>query len=237
MRSRRAHRSRRGSAFTLVEVMVAVAILALSLSAIFSTEAGAARMAHRSRKMGIASLLARCKMGEIEEQVAAEGLPALFDSGSDECCADAESDGFTCDWEIHPVVLPDGMFGTDDTLGAGDPGAGPTPTASGPGEPTDPLASLAGAQPTDLLSGGGDLDGIASIALQQVYPILKPSFEAQIRRVTVTVHWKEGSTEHEFDVTQYLVSEQPIPVATDGQGTGTGAGTVTGTVAPTETGL
>jgi hypothetical protein len=27
----------------------------------------------------------------------------------------------------------------------------------------------------------------------------------------VTVHWKEGSTDHEFDVTQYLVSDQPIP--------------------------
>ena len=227
------------AAFTLVEVMVAVAILALSLSAIFSTEAGAARMAHRSRKMGIAALLARCKMGEVEEQVAMEGLPALFDSGSDDCCADAEVDGFTCDWEIHPVVLPDTMFATDDEpFGPqGDPGAGPTPTdpaSTGASGPTDPLANLAGAQPQDLLSGGGDLDGIASIALQQVYPILKPSFEAQIRRATITVHWKEGSTEHEFDVTQYLVSEQPIQGVTDDQAATTGTESIPGSVAPAE---
>jgi general secretion pathway protein I len=201
---------RRRSGFTLVEVMVAIAILAISLSAIFSTEAGAARMAHRSRKMGIAALLARCKMGEIEEQVATEGLPALFDSGSDDCCADAEFDGFSCDWEIHPVVLPDGMFATEDEgFGPleGDPGAGPAPT-------TDPAAAPFGdfsqSQPQDLLSGGGELDAIASIALQHVYPVLKPSFEAQIRRATVTVRWKEGSSDHDFDVTQYLVSETPI---------------------------
>lgn len=232
MSPRRNHRSHKRAAFTLVEVMVAVAILALSLSAIFSTEAGAARMAHRSRKMGVAALLARCKMGEIEEQVAIEGLPALFDSGSDTCCADAEADGFTCDWEIHPVVLPDAMFATDDTLGAavGDPGAGPTPTdpsATGAADPADPFGGLSQTQPQDLLSGGADLDGIASIALQHVYPILKPSFESQIRRATVTVHWKEGSTDHEFDVTQYLVSEQPVQVLPDDQAARPGTGTDT----------
>jgi hypothetical protein len=46
-----------------------------------------------------------------------------------------------------------------------------------------------------------------------VFPILKPSFEQQIRRVTVTVRWKEGSKEHTFDVTQYVVADQPIPAA------------------------
>ena len=106
---------RRASAgFTLLEVMVAIAILALSLTAIFASEAGAVKMAHRSRKMGLAALLVRCKMGEIEEQTASEGLPAVFDSGSDKCCEDGEIDGFSCDWEIVPVVLPDNMFAEDD---------------------------------------------------------------------------------------------------------------------------
>ena len=227
---------RRRAGFTLVEVMVAVAILALSLSAIFSTEAGAARMAHRSRKMGIASLLARCKMGEIEEQIAAEGLPAVFDSGSDSCCADAEVDGFSCDWEIHPVLLPDAMFATDDTLGtaSGDPGAGPATASPASGEPSTPFGDLSQAQPQDLLAGGAELDGIASIALQQVYPILKPSFESQIRRATVTVRWKEGATDHDFDDTLYLVSEQPVPLLPNGQAatTGTGTGTLLNPGAP-----
>jgi general secretion pathway protein I len=220
--------------------MVAVAILALSLTAIFSSEAGAVKMAHRSRKMGIASLLVRCKMGEIEEQVAAEGLPAVFDAGSDECCEDGEIEGFSCDWEIEPIVLPDNMFASEeDEEGDG----------SGSGNPMDKLTSALGlpageggekpslddVDPTQLLSGGS---GLASMALDMVFPVLKPSFEQQIRRATVTIHWKEGTVAHSFDVTQYLVSDQPIvdPAAaaaaaggaTQGTGTGTGTGPGTG---------
>jgi general secretion pathway protein I len=225
------------SGFTLLEVMVAVAILALSLTAIFSSEAGAVKMAHRSRKMGLASLLVRCKMGEIEEQVAAEGLPAIFDAGSDECCEDGEIDGFSCDWEIEPVVLPDNMFAQEDEEG-GEGGENPiekisTAMGLGPDE-NGKKPSAEDIDPTELLSGGGG--GLASMALEFVFPVLKPSFEQQIRRATVTVKWKEGTIEHSFDVTQYLVSDQPIvvPEATEedpnnpGTGTGTGTGTATG---------
>src|SRR5690606_3853502 len=51
--------------FTLLEVMVAVAILALSLVAIFSSEGGAIRAGARARQMSAATLLARCKMAEV----------------------------------------------------------------------------------------------------------------------------------------------------------------------------
>ena len=59
--------------FTLLEVMIAVAILGLSLTAIFSSEVGAANVAQRARRQNIAATLARCKMGEIDEVIAIEG--------------------------------------------------------------------------------------------------------------------------------------------------------------------
>lgn len=207
----------RREGFTLLEVMVAVAIMALSLTAIFSSEAGAIKMAARARRTGIAALLARCKMGEVEEQLAIEGLPALMDSGSDACCEDAEVDGFGCEWEIQPIVMPDTMFmgeEGEDGEGTAEPGAGPT----------SPLDELSSTSPEDLLSGGGDVDALASMAMAYVYPILKPSFESQIRRVTVTVNWTEGEAAHSFDVTQYVVSEQPVPLATTDDGTGAQGG-------------
>jgi general secretion pathway protein I len=233
------------AAFTLLEVMVAIAILAVSLTAIFASEAGAIKMAHRSRKMGLATLLARCKMGEIEEQVAEEGLPAVFDSGSDACCEEAEIEGFGCDWEIEPVVLPDTMFAPEEGEdGAGAPGSGGTDTmgqlstALGMDLSKDPGASASGGiDPTQILSGG-NTGGLAGLALSTVYPVLKSSFESQIRRATVTVHWKEGDRPHQFDVTQYLVSDQPIPDVdpnnASGQGTLTpgGAATLPGAVGP-----
>lgn len=203
-----ARRRQRGGGFTLLEVMVAIAILAMSLTAIFASEAGAIKMAHRARKMGIAALLVRCKMGEIEEQVAAEGLPALDDSDSDACCEGAEVDGFSCDWEIAPIVLPDGMFGSEDgELAEDSEGGGEDKKALSPAERMKEEAS--GLDATSVLSGSGT-GGLASAALGLVFPVLKPSFEQQIRRATVTVHWKEGDVEHSFDVTQYMVSDQPI---------------------------
>ena len=48
------------------------------------------------------------------------------------------------------------------------------------------------------------------MAMQQVYPILKPAFEAQIRRATVTVSWKEGRAEKSFDINQYIVAQEGV---------------------------
>ena len=54
----------------------------------------------------------------------------------------------------------------------------------------------------------GQAGNLALLALQLGFPILKPYLEEQVRRVTVTVRWKEGPRERGFDVSQYLVSEQ-----------------------------
>jgi general secretion pathway protein I len=300
---RTAARRRRG--FTLLEVMVAVAILAIALSAVFSAEAGSVRTAQRARKMGLATLLVRCKMGEIEEDLEKKGLPAIFASGADKCCKGAEIEGFKCKWEIQPIVLPDTMFGDDDEdkdkpgkkPGAGpelanaNPGAAKSGSSTGSGSGLSSMLGAAAAAlggksdsktgetkpgskddkktssskdketPKDLLSGdptrflasggGGDIDGITAMAMQFVYPALKPSFQSQIRRATVTVSWPEGDTTKSFDVTQYVVGEQPVPLATDpnnpnallgasGTTTGTGTGTTgtgTGTTPSLGTGL
>jgi general secretion pathway protein I len=207
-------RARRSAGFTLIEVMVAVAILAMSLTAIFASEAGAAKVAHRSRKIGLAALAARCKMNEIEEQIASEGLPALFDSGSDACCEETPTEGVTCDWEIELVTLPDTMFAPEEpepenSTGSSDKPTDPTdPTGKAQkGSAPDPMTALRDVDPEAALAGGG-LGGMAAMALGYAYPVLKPAFEAQIRRATVTVHWREGSSDHSFDVTQYIVADR-----------------------------
>ncbi len=232
--------ARRRAGFSLLEVLIAMAILAISLTALFSGEAGAVKMAYRARRIGVATLLARCKMGEIEEQIALEGLPAVSDTGSDECCEDAEVDGFTCDWEIERIVIPETVFapeeGEDDPMAAltGDQGSSADPAqaatqiagqALNPSA-TDPGSLMSGA--SSMLAGGGSGSGLAGMAMSYAFPILKPSFEEQIRRATVTVRWKEGTQEKTFDITQYLVAEQGTnaldpnaPGGTGTQGTGT----------------
>jgi general secretion pathway protein I len=191
--------------FTLLEVMIAVAILGLSLTAIFSSEVGAANVAARARRQNVAATLARCKMGEIEQVIDIEGLPAIEKKDTDSCCEHAPVEGFECDWAIERIILPDlgAEGGDDDEVGTKD-GANQRLT-----DAYDEINS--GATTTqDLAAGnGGNLTGLA---LQLGYPILKPFLEEQVRRATVTVRWKEGPKERGFDVVQYLVAEQAASV-------------------------
>ncbi len=209
--------------FTLLEVMIAVAILGLSLTAIFSSEVGAVNVALRAKRQNVATSLARCKMGEIEELIAAEGLPAVEKSGQDECCEHATVDGYACDWIVERIVLPDFSGSEEEDF---DPSAELD---------LDSVADQVGDAEEVFENGMGNM---ASLALQLGYPIMKPSLEEQVRRVTVRVYWLEGAEARGFDVVQFLVAEQPSALiqeaisgaaSDDPSGSGaSGAGTGTG---------
>jgi general secretion pathway protein I len=108
----------------LIEVMVAVVILAVGLASLFTSEAGAVRIAQRARTTTIATMLARCKMGEVEERVAKEGWPAERIDGRDECCEGGEHDGFKCEWKVERIVLPELGGEEGETGGTGGTGGG-----------------------------------------------------------------------------------------------------------------
>ena len=196
---------RQHEAFTLLEVMVAVAILAVAMSAIFSSQVGAVRLGMRAAHTDTATLLARCKMGEIEERVLVDGLPAIEAGDTDGCCEGAEIEGYQCEWLIERVVLP--SINLEE--GAGD-------EAFDDGESASPSAS-------DTTGGMGVADAMDSVMTGQIdalvmdftYPIMKPIIEEQVRRATVRVFWREGQREHDFEVAQFLVSEQPASASDD----------------------
>ena len=61
-----------------------------------------------------------------------------------------------------------------------------------------------------------------------VYPSLKIMMEASIRRVTVTVRWKDGATAREFVLVQYVTNPQRGGFAGGLPEGGVGAGLPTG---------
>ncbi len=145
-------------------------------------------------------------MGEIEEIIAIEGLPALDKKDTDSCCEHAPVEGYECDWIVDRIILPE--FGAGDDDSEDDEG--------GDGNNPKDIVNAAVDEVTE--SGGpteqaiaGDAGNLAMLALQIGFPILKPFLEEQVRRATVTVRWKEGPKQRGFDVTQYLVSDQPAP--------------------------
>lgn len=206
--------------FTLLEVMVAVAILSLSLVAILSSQGGAIRTGAFARNITTGTFLARCKMAELEERMAREGFSVTAEDGEDECCEDGEQEGFVCSWSVEPVVLPDSMETGTDPLAA--------PGGVGSGREVDRLDD---ADLSNALTGAAGGDAVASFALQFSYPILRPMIEQQVRRATVTVRWQNGlqppsgrgpCKEGEMDclsVVQYLVADQGVDTSALSGGT------------------
>lgn len=194
--------------FTLLEVMIAVAILGLSLTAIFSSEVGAANVAARARRQNVAATLARCKMGEIEEIIGIEGLPALEKKDTDNCCEHAPVEGYECDWIVDRIILPElGAQGGDEEYeGEGGGEASRDRSQRRLTETYDDINAQGGGTPQEVIAG--QAGNLTTMALELGYPILKPFLEEQVRRAKVSVRWKEGPSERGFDVIQFLVSEQ-----------------------------
>ncbi|MFT3921144.1 MAG: prepilin-type N-terminal cleavage/methylation domain-containing protein [Myxococcales bacterium] len=162
---------RRQAGFTLMEVMIAVIIMAIGLSSLFASEAGAIRIAQRARTTTIASLLARCKMGEIEEKLGKEGWPGSALDDRDECCDGAEHKGFRCEWKVERIVLPESSEGKTeaeakdalDKVKGGQSGSSSSPGGGAPiGAPQDPLSSMGiplNGMPSILGGSGGGTGG------------------------------------------------------------------------------
>lgn len=186
--------------FTLLETTIAMAILAMCLSALFSAEAGAVRTAVKARNMSAATLLARCKMGEIEADVHENGLPSDDLIDTDECCDGAELEGFECRWIVERIELP-ALTGETEGEEEGGPSA---EQFESEGSAEDFIAGDAAVETGDV---------ITELAMSYAWPFLAPKLEEQVRRAKVTVSWREGSATRSFDVVQYIVSERTAEAA------------------------
>jgi len=220
MSSRRLESPARGvRAFTLLEVMVAVAILGLGLTVILTAQTGLFASSKRSAQLSEAVGLARCKMSEVEEELLRKGYQLTKDEEEGSCCEDEESE-LRCRWSVIPVTLPDlSTAGFERDAGAGESESVEDPTTA-----MDKLgeaeASLSGGDTAAAMEqlGGSSASGLASMAVSIVYPQLKGMLEASIRKVTVQVYWKEGSTERDLSIIQYVTNPQQGGMLAEGEG-------------------
>ena len=237
-------------AFSLLEVMVAVAILGLALTVILSAQGGLAASNKTAQNMGLATTLARCKMTEAEEDLLRLGYPEIDKDDRDiSCCSAEEHEGFVCDLQVQKVELP------QPPQNSLQDGGGLASSVSGIASNTNALGSTGGlnfdagigglgaqvAQMTGQGSAtsGAGAAGMLNMVMGMVYPSLKPVMEASIRRVTIKVRWKEGPNEKDFTLVQFVTNPQRggllqgfdggTPPATTSGGTTSGGTTSGGT--------
>lgn len=210
-------------AFTLLETVVAMSILAVTLMAILDVNSTAISAHIYARKLTVATILARSKMTDIEQKLYDEPLPV----DDDEDAGDFSQEGWpSYKWRAKIIaprttgISPEQLFtalfnlpmgGGDSKDGKASPLSALFGTGGAPGgAAAAALGGLAGAAP----GGGAGLGGLMgalgganplTAQFQQMVDMLQKS----VREVHLTVSWKEGKVTESFDLVTHIVSMGP----------------------------
>jgi hypothetical protein len=199
---------RRG--FTLVEVMLALAILFGGLVVLIRSTAGNIRTAQHAHYMGVATNLVRGKMYDLEAELLEEGFQEL----DQEFDGDFSEEGWpNIEWEavVEKVELP--ASGALDALARGE---GDEEAATEEGGGFGLLGTLGGMGGMGGMGGGGlgdATDGRSAAEgsfIASQFEMLSQILEASIRKVTLTVRFKVAGQEWSFDTILYLTEPAAI---------------------------
>ena len=223
---------RRG--FTLLEVVVAMAILGLALLAIFDLNAGAIASHAYAKRLTVATMLARSKMTDLEQELYDKG----FDADDREVTGDFRNEGWDAfTWkaqiltprttEVSPDKLIESLFnlppgqggisglaaliggGRDGGIGGGNiAGLGNLSQLSQTlGANTSQSGPSLGALPPGATAASGlsALGPFAGLAQTQMTQLLQ-QIQRGVREIHLTVSWKEGKRTESIDLVNDVFS-------------------------------
>ena len=193
--------------FTLLEVMVALALLAAALMAMADLAGNALRNHAYARDLSAATLLARGKMAELEQKYEDVGFKD-FDEEENGDFADAGRADVK--WQLA-LMKPDADLSADQLVGL---------LSGMGGDSTDLIAKLmggagaAGAAASGGTAAGGPttaspIAGILGGFLQSQLTAFGETLKRSFREMRLTVSWPDGKTSHGFTVTTHLLVLNP----------------------------
>ncbi len=174
-----------GGGFTLLEVLLAVAILAISLTSLLSSQMAALRATRYARGVSVAAFLAESKLIDIEWELRKDG----WGDNDKEFEGDFSEEGwpdarYTC--LVDMIELPDYTA---------------LQAAVDAAETDGSTESVLGVQ---------DAEDRAFDSLGMVWPVVKGAVERSIRKASCTIYWKDGNIDHDFEVTTFWTNPQAL---------------------------
>jgi type II secretion system protein I len=176
---------RRVAGFTLLEVLVAVAILSMSLTSLLSSQMAAMRATRYARGVSVAAFLAESKLIDIEVEMQLDGW------GTDDKTfeGDFSDEGWP---EIRYECLVDFIEVPDFAA----------------------LQQAKDGADTDGGFGVGqqvaDADDQAFSGMGMVWPVIKGAIEQAIRKSSCKVIWKDGALEQDFTVETFWTDPKQL---------------------------
>lgn len=192
--SRPPARRRAKKGFTLLEVMIAMAILILALTALFGHEGVAIQMSDYSNKMSQAVLLGQGKMLDVEHKMLKDSID-IYDDCEDGDFRDVEMRRFKWKACAYKLEIDDGAteLMTEQLMAmlAADGGVDPSMMqAAAANGPQEQLGQIAG--------------GI--FAMIGAVPIFLQQLEDKVRKVRVEVTWRDAVDERVLVLERYITN-------------------------------
>lgn len=195
----------RARGFTLVEVMLALAILGMALVMLMRSAASSLFATSQAQMLGVVTDLARGKMYDLEEKLQKDGFAesdqteeGTFEAEGWESVewkatiAVVELPGFQTMQEVGRSAAADGGKGLGERLGVKQPGQG-----SGSGSTTEKAQDLTGN------------------FIEQFYEPISRVLKLSVRRVSLDVKWKVLGKDRDLKVVMYVTDPSKAQEAVD----------------------
>jgi prepilin-type N-terminal cleavage/methylation domain-containing protein len=169
--------------FTLLEVLIAVAILGLSLTSLLGSQIDSLRATRYAQGVTAAAFLAEYQLHEIEWLQREEGWQQS-DANYDGDFSDQGWPDITYECLVDFIELPEYNQMVE--------------------AKTD--ADEASGDDSSYMDAGDQ----AFSAMGMVWPIVKQAIENSIRKASCTVRWQDGKIEHEFEVQTFWTDAQRL---------------------------
>jgi prepilin-type N-terminal cleavage/methylation domain-containing protein len=184
--------TRRASGFTLLEVMVAVAILAISMGVLLQIVTSNVRATNHAKRTTAATFLARGKMIDVEDYVLDKG----FTDDNEDDHGTFKEQGYPemrWEWIIERVELPSDLARKSQDKAQ---------------DQVQSAQSTPGGDPMSMMTGF--LGGMMSSFIEPV----RIGLQESVRRVTVRVLWEETARPTQsIEVVQYLTDPAKLEAA------------------------